>query len=245
MAIRFRPDAGDRYRLRSEIETEVTRTIEDETDVDRSRSRLRATEEVVDVDRDEVQVEVTVARDGAAPRTYETRFGRTGRLSTIDLVEGVPTEALGLDLATGLPPEIMSPPAARLEPGATWTVERRVVWDDDGEPVTVRGTGRLASLGVEDGREVAVAVVEVSVPVRSVVETADGTVTLAGVQRSRSETAYDLADGTARRDRTVIDGDLDVIVEPPRGVDAPPVRGAVRYEVHSTTTRRAIADARS
>jgi hypothetical protein len=235
VAIRFDPEVGDHFRFRSEIETEVTRTIDGDRDVERDVSRLEATETITEVAEDEVGVAVTVQRDGAPVRSYTVRFDRTGRLSTIDLVEGVPTEALGLDLATDLPADIASPPGGRLEPGATWAIDRRVTVED--RTVTITGSGRIDALGVEDGRAVAVAVVELSVPLRSVVQTPDGRVTLRGTQRSHSRTTYDLDDGTARADRTRIQGDVEVLVEPPEGIEAPPVPGSVRYDVRSETRR--------
>ena len=235
--VSFEPAVGDRFRFRSDIETEVARTIDGETSVARGSSKLEATEAIVDLDDEQIGVEVTVRRDGAAERTYEVRFDRTGRLSTIDLVEGVPTEALGLDLATDLPPDIASPPAGRLEPGQEWVIDREVTVEGREEPLTVTGAGRIDSLGVEDGHEVAVAVVDLSVPVRSVVDTADGRVTLLGTQTSRSRTTYDLGDGSARTDRTRIRGDIEVLVEPPEGIEAPPVPGSVRYDVRSDTRR--------
>lgn len=240
VAIDFDPEIGDRYRLRSVIDTEVSRTIQDETTVDRSTGRLLATERIVDVGEDDVEVEVTVVRDGAAARTYEARFGRTGRLSTIVSVEGLPTDVVGVDLAAELPSDIASPPAGRLEPGTTWIIDRRITLAGRPGTVRARGSGRIDTLGVEDGHEVAVAIVELTVPVRTVVGSEGGRVTLVGTQTARSETAYDLADGTARRDRTEIVGETDAIVEPPAGVAAPPVRGTVRYEITTESDRRRI-----
>ena len=238
VAIRFDPGVGDRWRLRSTIDTEVVRTIADERSVERSSSELEATESVIGVDGDEIDVEVAVARDGAPPRTYEVRFDRSGRLSAIDLVEGTPADDLGLPLASDLPPDVISPPAGRLEPGERWSIDRRVRLEGRADPVRIRGRGRIDSLGVEDGRDVAVAVVEVTVPVRSVTDTGAGRVTLVGSQRIVARTAYDLADGTARREHTEIRGDTDLVVEPPAGVDAPPVPGSLRYDVRSETSRR-------
>lgn len=236
IAIRFEPEIGDEYRFRSDIATEVASTIDGETDVTRSTSRLDATEAVVDIDDESVEVEVTVQRDSAAPRTFDVRYDRAGRLATIDLIEGVPAEALGLDLGTDLPADVASPPSGPLEPGAIWQIDRPIE-RDGAETVVVTGKGTIDSLGVEDGRDVAVVVVELEVPVRSTVDTADGRVTLLGSQFSSSRTTYDLADGTARTDRTEIRGDVDVIIEPPAGIDAPPVPGSVRYEVDIETRR--------
>ena len=236
VTIRFDPEAGDVYRVRSDVETEVFRTVADETAVERSTSRLDATETVVAVDGDATVVEVRVGRDGAAPRTYDVRFDKTGRLSVIDLVEGVPAEALGLDLATDLPPDIASPPSGPLEPSTTWEIDREVT-DADDRSFTVTGTGRVASLGVEDGVDVMVVEVRLEVPLRSVVVTADGKVTVRGSQTVESRTTYDLADGTARADRTDIRGAVDVVVEPPAGIVAPPVPGDIRFAIETRTRR--------
>lgn len=237
VTIRFDPDVGDRYSFRSQISTEVEREIDGERTVESARSELEATESVIAVDDDTVTVEVTLDRDTAPSRSYEVRFDRADKLTAIDLIEGVPAEALGLDLATDLPTDVASPPDGPLEPGDTWVIERTFTVEGREEPSVVTGTGRVDALGVEDGHEVAVVVVDLRVPVHSVVDTAAGRVTIVGVQTSRSRTTYDLADGAARGDRTDIDGDLDVVVEPPAGVVAPPVPGRIRYRVETETSR--------
>lgn len=237
VSIRFEPDVGDEYRFRSDISTEVEREIDGEVTTDQATSELRAVETVVAVDDDDITVEVRIDRDQTPSRSYEVRFDRRGRLTAIDLVEGVPAEALGLDLATDLPADVASPPVGPLEPGMTWTIDRAVEVPGRDEPARVTGSGRVDSLGVEDGHDVAVIVVELRVPVRSVVDTADGRVTLIGVQTSRSRTTFDLGDGATRRDATDIHGELDVIIEPPAGVTAPPVPGKVRYDVETRTER--------
>ena len=86
-------------------------------------------------------------------------------------------------------------------------------------------------------------VVELSVPIRSVIETSDGTVTVVGMQSSASRTTYDLEDGAAREDRTDITGDVDVIVQPPDGIEADPVEGEIRYEIETRTVRVAVDSA--
>lgn len=240
VAIEYRPEPGDEYVVGAQVESEIVRTVDGETDVERNTSRLDAVETVTAVDDDEVAVEVTVERDGSVPRTYEVRFDPTGHLSTIDLVEGVPAETLGIGLTTDLPADISSPPTGRLEPGATWTIERVITSPDRDEAFTVTGTGHLTSLGVVDGTPIGTVVVEVSVPLHSVMLTDDGRVTVRGTQTVRSRTSYDLDEGTARGDTTDIRGDVDVLVEPPEGVDAPPVPGTIRYVIE-TQTRRAKA----
>lgn len=237
MAVRFEPEVGDVHRFRAEVETEVVRTVDGVTTNEDDAATLDATQTVQAVADDEVLVRVALQRDDAAPRTVDVRLDRASRLTAIDLVEGVPAEALGLDVAMDLPADIASPPTGRLEPGARWEIRREVSLGDRTRPVLVQGRGRIDSLGVEDGREVAVAVVELDVPVRTIIEGDTGRVRLVGMQRTTSETAYDLGDGAMNRDRTVTEGTVEVIAEPPAGVDAEPIRGDIEYRIVTRTRR--------
>lgn len=237
MAVRFEPEVGDVHRFRADIETEVVRTVDGVTTDEDDATTLDATQTVQAVTDDEVLVRIALQRDDAAPRSVDVRLDRASRLTAIDLVEGVPAEALGLDVAMDLPADIASPPTGRLEPGARWEIVREVSLDGSARPVLVQGRGRIDSLGVEDGREVAVAVVELDVPVRTVIEGDDGRLRLVGTQRTMSETAYDLGDGAMNRDRTVTHGTVEVIAEPPAGVDAEPIRGDIEYRIVTRTRR--------
>jgi hypothetical protein len=237
VAVRFEPEVGDVYRFRAEVETDVVRTVDGVTTSEADAATLDATQTVQAVADDEVLVRVALRRDDAAPRTIDVRLDRASRLTAIDLVEGVPAEALGLDVAMHLPADIASPPTGRLEPGDRWEILREVSLGGLARPVLVQGQGRIDSLGVEDGREVVVAVVELDIPVRTVIDTADGRVRLVGTQRTTSETAYDLEDGAMHRDRTVTDGAVEVIAEPPAGVDAEPLRGDIEYRIVTRTRR--------
>ncbi len=231
VAIRFDPEVGDEYRFRSEIASTVERTIDGETTTETDDAVLRASEVVTDVGDEEVTLEVTLERDGADVRTYEARYDRGDRLSTIDLVEGVPAATVGLALDTDLPSDIASPPDGPLFPGAKWNIERPL------GDLTITGHGAVVELGVEDGREFAVVEIELTVPVESEIETTDGVVTVSGSQSSRSRATYDLGDGAVRRDETDIEGLVDIVVEPPSGVDASPVTGTIDFEI-SVRTRR-------
>ncbi len=237
VAIRFSPEPGDEFRFTSTVETSLTRTIEGETRSDSTRAVLETVEEVTDVDDDTVEVAVEVTRDGASPRRFEVRLDRASRLRDIDLIEGVPVDSLGLDLGAALPPGLASPPAGALEPGTRWVVAEPVALDGVDEPGTITGEGRIDALGVEDGTDVAIAVVTLTVPVRSVIDAPDGRVILRGTQRAEVRTAYDLGDGAVHRDDTRVVGTVDVIVEPPDDVQARPVRGTIRYEVTTRTAR--------
>ena len=237
VAVRFEPEVGDVYRFRAEVETDVVRDLDGEVSEQSDAAELEATQTVRSVGDDEVVVRVALRRDGAPPRTVDVRLDRASRLTAIDLIEGVPAEALGIDVSTDLPADISSPPTGPLEPGDRWVIDRQVRIGELARPVTVRGRGRITALGVEDGHEVAVAVVELDVPVRTVVDADGGPVRLVGVQHTRSETAYDLADGAMRRDRTTTEGDVALIAEPPPGIDAAPLRGELDYRIVTRTTR--------
>lgn len=237
VAVRFEPEVGDVHRFRADIETEVVRTVDGETTTEDDAATLDATQTVQAVADDEVLVRVALQRDDAAPRTVDVRLDRASRLTAIDLVEGVPAEALGLDVAMDLPADIASPPTGRLEPGARWEILREVSLGGLARPVLVQGRGRIDSLGVEDGRDVAVAIVELDVPVRTIIDGDDGRVRLVGSQRSTSETAYDLGDGAMNRDRTVTVGSVEIIAEPPAGVEAEPLRGDIEYRIVTRSRR--------
>jgi hypothetical protein len=237
VAVRFEPEVGDVYRFRAEIATEVVRDLDGEVSEDADVAVLEATQTVRSVADDEVLVRVALQQDDAPSRTVDVRLDRASRLRAIDLVEGVPAEALGLDVSMDLPADISSPPTGPLQPGDRWVIEREVPVGAVGRPVTVRGHGRIDSLGVEGGHPVAVAVVELEVPVRSVVEVDGAPVRLVGVQRTRSVTAYDLVDGAMRRDRTTTNGDVALIAEPPPGIDATPLQGELGYRIVTRTTR--------
>lgn len=243
VAVRFEPEVGDVYRFAADVETEVVRTVDGVTTEESDSARLDATQTVQAVADDEVLVRIALRRDDAAPRTVDVRLDRSSRLTAIDLVEGVPAEALGLDVAMDLPADIGSPPTGRLEPGDRWEILREVSLGGLARPVLVQGRGRIESLGVEDGREIAVAVVELEVPVRTILDRPDGRLRLVGTQRTTSETAYDLADGATRRDRTVTEGAVEVIAEPPAGVDAAPLRGDIDYRIVTRTRRLGVASA--
>lgn len=236
ITIQFDPEVGDRFQFRSRIRTEFNRTLDgaaDEVVVD--ESVLDATESVTDVDDAEVTVDVIIARDGAPARSYSARFDRGDHLTAVNLIEGTPADSVGVDLATDLPADLASPPAGPIEPGTRWTIERTID-TGDGE-IVVTGTGRIRSLGVEDGRDVAVVEVSLRVPIRSTLELPNGLTRLDGVQVSESVTTYDIADGTVRSDTTEITGEVEVVVEPPAGIAAEPVPGTITYTVSTDTDR--------
>lgn len=236
ITIRFDPEVGDQFQFQSNIRTEVHRTVDGvREDVVVDEATLEAMESVTGVGDEEVTVDVAITRDGAPGRTYSARFSRGDHLTAADLIEGAASDAVGLDLAANLPADLTSPPDGPLEPGARWTIERAI--DTGDRTIVVTGEGRVRSLGVLDGRDVAVVEVELRVPIRSSLDTPNGQVRLVGVQTSESRTTYDLIEGTVRSDRTSIDGEVQLVIEPPADIDAEPVNGTITYSVNTDTKR--------
>lgn len=240
--IGFEPDVGDRYEFESDVTTDVETTLDGDTEARSDESMLSAAEEVVSVEDDEVTIEVALERDGVPARTYSVRYNRGDRLSAIDLIEGAPAEAVGLDLATDLPADLAGPPSGPLDVGMRWEIARTVEATDgeEDEPILITGAGRVRSLGVQDGRDVAIVEVTLEVPIRSRIDTASGLVHLSGTQVSVSTSTYDLTDGAVRSDETTITGSVDLVIEPPEGIEAAAVPGSIDYEV-TTDTRRVAA----
>lgn len=237
VTVRFDPSVGDEFRFRSEVSRDVTTVLDGVPRRSVEVARLDALHHVTDVDADEVAVDVTVTRDGTSPRRFEVTVDRSSRLSAIDIVEGVPAEALGIDVGPRLPSDITRPPEGQLEPGTRWRVLRTVTVEEASEPLVIRGEGRIVRLGHDDGTDVVVAEVTLEVPVQSIVDTEAGLVRLIGTQRSIIRTAYSLVDGAVWHESSTVRGALDVSVEPPAGVVAPSVEGTISYRIATDTAR--------
>lgn len=232
----FDPAVGDTFRFESTIETEVLRTVDDRAEEPVvETSTLEATETVTDIADGTVTMDVEITRDGAPARSYTASFERGEHLTAADLAEGAASEAIGVDLAADLPTDLSSPPDGALEPGERWTISRSV--DTGHGEIQITGTGHVRSLGVIDGHDVAVIEVEVTVPIASSLDNPNGVVHLDGIQVSRSRAVYDLNEGTVRRDRTTVEGEVALVIEPPGELDAEPVEGTIVYSV-ATQTRR-------
>lgn len=239
----FDPAVGDVYRFESTIRTEVLRTVDDRVEEPEvETSTLAATETVTDIDDGSVSMDVSITRDDAPARNYTALFDRGQHLTAADLVEGAASDAVGLDLAADLPTDLSSPPAGPLEPGERWTISRSV--DTGHGAIVVTGTGRVVSLRVEDGNNVAVVEVELTVPIRSSLDNPNGEVLLDGTQIGRSRTVYDLTEGTVRSDQTSVEGEVRLVFRPPEGVQAEPVLGSIVYSVATDTRRVPDVDAK-
>jgi hypothetical protein len=222
----FRPEQGDSYVYRYEIEADLTRALEGaEPEVTELDTVLLVDQEVLDETAAGARVQVELRRDGGDPRTAVVVLDRAGSLQGIEAVDGLADE--GLVAAPSILGASPSLPDDHLAPGQRWTV------DADGR----RSTGRLERLGVIDGEKVAVVRTTTTDDVRDEVEAGVSLATLEGTVSARSTTSYDLDDGAVRRSVTASTGTLAVRFAPPTGVDAEPVDGTIGYDVRVRVTR--------
>jgi hypothetical protein len=63
------------------------------------------------------------------------------------------------------------------------------------------------------------------------------TARLDGALQSRVSTTLDLRDGALRRGRADTAGSVRAVIEPPAGIDTPPVTALIRYDLTVVTTR--------
>jgi hypothetical protein len=222
----FRPDQGEAYTYRYEIEAVVTRSLEgEEPEVTELDTVLLVDQEVLDTSADGARVEVEIRRDGGPPRNAVVVLDRAGSLQGIEAIEGLAPEALVASSSLlGPTPGL---PDRHFAPGATWSVE------EEGR----RGTGRVERLGVIDDAKVAEVRTTTNDEVREQVDSGGSTATLQGDVSSRSTTSYDLDDGAIRRSTTASVGELAVQIAPPAGIDAAPVDGTISYDVRVRVTR--------
>lgn len=238
VSIAYTPAVGDRYDVVSLVTTEVTRVLDGETATDARSDRLEASETVTGVDDDTVEVTVEVRRGGERSREFVTAFDRSGRLASIDIVDGVAAETLGVDLPADLPAAVTRPPATTLAPGDRWVIASTALADGTS---FVSGRGAVVRLGVDDGVDVAVVRLDLDVELVHETATRNGTVTIAGRQTIEITTTYDLGGGFARAELTRIGGRVDVLVTPPAGVESAAVTGTIDYTVSIETARTVAA----
>lgn len=221
----YRPDEGDTYDYRFEITAVVTRALEGrEPQVTELDTVLRADHRVLDVSEDGARVEVEIRRDGGEPDTVVVELDRAGSLRGLELPEGLEGQIGGIGDAlapTGSLPDVP------LAPGQRWS-------SDDGSRFV---RGRLLRLGVVDGADVAVIRTTVDEDVSERTEAGGSPATLTGQLSTRSTTTYDVEDGAVRRSSSSTSGEVEVLIEPPAGVEADPVPGTISYEVEVEVTR--------
>ncbi len=219
----FRPDVGERYAYRYEIDAVVRQVVPgDEPDVTDIDTDLFVEQHVEALTDEGVRVAVELRSEGGAPRSVVVLLDRAGSLEGIELVERLPGPAPSFAAGAGA----LAIPERSLAPGERWHV---------GGPGAA-GTAQLERLGVVDGADVAVVRAELTEEVDELLDAAGGAA-LRGTRSSDSTTSYDIADGAVRRSVSVSHAELTARIEPPEGVEAEPVDVTITYDVQVRVTR--------
>lgn len=259
---------GDVQRYEVSVDHEVRRRLEPGAiasfpDAERTTAVLEVTASVVEDPDGTVATDVEVRRNQEVARRFRVAAGDgdgaavagavvVGSAGTLfDSVAlgspAVPDSPAAPDSPAGpgltgfggttLPGRLAAPPATPLRPGDRWQIDT-VVAGPDGEDRRITGDGRLDRLDRRDGFDVAVVVVDIDVPVRAVSEGAEGRISLSGTQRTTTTTAYRIDDGSVHDAETTVAATLDLAIEPPESIAAPPVRGTLDYTLRTVTRRR-------
>jgi hypothetical protein len=184
----------------------------------------------------DTQVAVRLSGAGQKARDFVVRLDRAGQLATVETVEGVPSDALGnLGISELLPSAAGALPRKALRPGDRWRISQlvRIGSLPAGRLV---GWGRLASLGVSHGTELAVVDTEVALPVdRTTDLETGGTSRLLGSLRTTMHVVQRVKDGVVLQARAHSVGHYKVTLSPPESLDGPPVLGTLTVTISSTT----------
>jgi hypothetical protein len=225
----FDPEPGATYHYRYEVDATISRDVAGERPRTTSvHLTFESRQTVLEQTPDGTRMEVTLSAPQSSPRTAQVVVDRAGSLQAIQDVEGLPADALGLpSTADLLASTSVEPPTGGLSLGDGWEVTLGAT----------RGEGRLDHFEVLDGARSAVVETTLIEVLTETLERAGSEVVLDGDLRSSGHTAFDLADGSVRRSRTVSRGTVDVLVSPPVGVLAPAVEAVVAYELEVSTTR--------
>jgi hypothetical protein len=239
VTLAFEPEPGAEVEYETVIEsTTVTDFPDTPSDTATDTARLTTHQRVLEVTEDGVRVEVALTRPEIGTRTFVVRFDRAAQLTTVEQVEGIPTDALGeLGLTEIFPAAAGAPPDRPLAPGERWVIDDEVSFGENDESARLQGAGRLVALGVEDGDDTATVTSHTLLPVTTTTSSTSGTRTLTGTQVSDVTATYDLADGGLRRAEAVTMGRFRVVLGPPEGVSGDPFEGTLEVEVRSTVTR--------
>lgn len=237
--VAYRPEVGDRSVY--EITVRSTSVVEmpgEEEREEREEVVLEAEHVVLDAGRGGSRVRVRlrpVGGDDGDVRTFVVRLDEAARLAEVEEVEGLPAKVLGDVGLAEIFPAAGAAPDRPIEPGERWTVDEPVNLPGAGA-ARRSGRGRLASIGVVDGMDLAVIETEMTVPVATRSDSDDGPFRLDGDQRSESRTAYEIGDGSLlwAKSRTVGNFRLTLAADPR---EPQPRTGTLRVTVESETRR--------
>lgn len=234
----FRAAPGTLARYEIDVDARVVTALAGPPEDTEERIGLSAEQLVLGRTGDEISLRIAMTREGERPRVFEVRVDAGGGLAEVDAVEGLPVEALGelgpsrlILLASGLLPD------RPLRPGGEWEIERDLELPEGEERLT--GTGRLESLRVEDGVDVARVRATTALPVDRTLTLPAGRVRLRGTERTTAVLDYGVDDGGLYGARSVTTGHFELSVTPPSGAGPGPVRGALDVRVESRTVRLA------
>lgn len=231
----FRAPEGSHARYTVAVDSEVVTELVGPPERTRERIELTAEQLVLALTDTEADLRISMTRTGERPRVFEVRLDPRGGLAEVDRVEGLPVEALGelgpsrlILLASGLLP------GRTLRLGGEWGIERQLELPEGNG--RLHGTGRLMSLRVEDGLDLARVRAETSLPVDRTLTLPEGRVRLSGTESTTATLDYFVDDGTVRRAKSITTGRFTLVVTPPGGGLAP-VAGHLTVRVESTTSR--------
>jgi len=141
-----------------------------------------------------------------------------------------------LGLSEILPGAAGAPPQRRLAPGDRWAIDSPAA-SLGGGGSRLKGEGRLVSLGVVRGRDVATIESRYVLPVRRTTNSDNATVTLDGNQATVVRTVRSLRDGAVESAKATTKATYRVTLTPPPGATGAPLAGVLTVEVNSTTSR--------
>ncbi|HVM41028.1 MAG TPA: hypothetical protein VM618_09665 [Acidimicrobiia bacterium] len=232
----FRPAVGQAIGYVVDVDSRTVTVLDGPPDQVEETISLRADQEVIGERDGTLQLEISMAAEGQRARRFDVRLDTERGTATVHSVEGLPVEVLGelgpsrlVLLATGLLP------GDSLHPGERWDIRRTLELTEGEERLT--GTGRLIGLRVEDGTALARVEAQTRLPVERDLRTPQGRVVVDGVEFTRAEIDYRVADGTVASARSVTTGMFTLAVSPPGGTQTAPLAGTLEVRVESRTTR--------
>jgi hypothetical protein len=234
----FRPKAGASYEYRVEVESNTVIALEGSPDQEvKDHFVLRARHDVLAAGAESSRVRIRLSGPNLGARTFVVRLDRAGQLAEVQRIEDLPARVLGsIGLTEIFPAAAGAPPDAPLSPGERWVVDEPV--NLPGQPNTrLRGSGRLAELGVVDGDDVATIDSTFRLAVRGTTRLEQGSFALDGSQSTTSTATHRLRDGAVDDARAVTRGRYRLTLLPPAGTAGPAVPGTLTVEVRSHTSR--------
>ena len=238
----FRPSVGDVYRyevtVRSRSEVRIPGA---DPSVREEEVVLQSEHTVLEADDDGVRVQVILGDASGSVRTFVVRFDRAAQLEAVEADDALVDAGEGADpfgISEIFPAASGAPPDRRLGPGDTWEVDESIGLPGAVGRSQLTASGRLAELGVLDGRDVARVVTSSTLELASEVVSLEGeTLRLDGSQQTSQRASHDLADGAVREASSSTRGEYDLEIRPPLGRLGDPVAGTLVVEVSSRSRR--------